>query len=68
MGIKKSELHSVADQLMGDEFKEIWFQDPNAEEHYHHDQTEGDKHVDAYHATRNDDGSIAIDKYHSDDK
>ncbi len=67
MGIRKSDLEDIAEQVMGDEYDEVWIQDIDQEPHYHHGQTSGEKHVDAYHAVRNNDGTISIDKYHSDD-
>ncbi len=37
-------------------------------DHYHAGQKSGDKHNDGYVGTKQSDGSVTIDKIHSDDK
>lgn len=64
--MKKSDVRDVAKQLL-EEHDEVWFQDPDAKEHYHNGQTSGEKHADAYYARKNPDGTVYVKKYHSDD-
>lgn len=68
MGLRKKDIQEVGQELADSGFTDVWFQDPDAQEHYHHDQTEGDKHMDLYHMTADDDGNAHIDKRHTDDE